>query len=309
VTSLHIKAGRRAMSEGPSVDGRRTAGRFVAAVLASLVGVLGAASPRTVAAQQSVPVPDFTIDSKSAWLMVGDDFLPQPGGRPGPITFDKRYPYVDNAAARRTGTQPTYRVADLSNPILKPWVVEEMRKANDWVLAGKIPFRARERCYPAGVPGWVIYTLAEPISILQTDKQATMINHGGPEVRRIYLDVPHSANPKPSWYGESVGHYEGGDTLVVDTIAISTKTFIDNYRTPHTDQLHVIERYKLIDSGKMMEVMISVDDPGAFTTPWLAMQRFRRVQREWTEDICAENNFDFLQYEVAPLPQAAKPDF
>jgi len=309
VTSLHIKAGRRAMSEGPSVDGRRTAGRFVAAVLASLVGVLGAASPRTVAAQQSVPVPDFTIDSKSAWLMVGDDFLPPPGGRPGPITFDKRYPYVDNAAARRTGTQPTYRVADLSNPILKPWVVEEMRKANDWVLAGKIPFRARERCYPAGVPGWVIYTLAEPISILQTDKQVTMINHGGPEVRRIYLDVPHSANPKPSWYGESVGHYEGGDTLVVDTIAISTKTFIDNYRTPHTDQLHVIERYKLIDGGKMMEVMISVDDPGAFTTPWLAMQRFRRVQREWTEDICAENNFDFLQYEVAPLPQAAKPDF
>jgi len=307
VTSLHIKAGRRAMSEGPSVDGRRTAGRFVAAVLASLVGVLGAASPRTVAAQQSVPVPDFTIDSKSAWLMVGDDFLPPPGGRPGPITFDKRYPYVDNAAARRTGTQPTYRVADLSNPILKPWVVEEMRKANDWVLAGKIPFRARERCYPAGVPGWVIYTLAEPISILQTDKQVTMINHGGPEVRRIYLDVPHSANPKPSWYGESVGHYEGGDTLVVDTI--STKTFIDNYRTPHTDQLHVIERYKLIDGGKMMEVMISVDDPGAFTTPWLAMQRFRRVQREWTEDICAENNFDFLQYEVAPLPQAAKPDF
>ncbi len=297
------------MSEGPSVDGRRTAGRFVAAVLASLVGVLGAASPRTVAAQQSVPVPDFTIDSKSAWLMVGDDFLPPPGGRPGPITFDKRYPYVDNAAARRTGTQPTYRVADLSNPILKPWVVEEMRKANDWVLAGKIPFRARERCYPAGVPGWVIYTLAEPISILQTDKQVTMINHGGPEVRRIYLDVPHSANPKPSWYGESVGHYEGGDTLVVDTIAISTKTFIDNYRTPHTDQLHVIERYKLIDGGKMMEVMISVDDPGAFTTPWLAMQRFRRVQREWTEDICAENNFDFLQYEVAPLPQAAKPDF
>jgi len=297
------------MSEGPSVDGRRTAGRFVAAVLASLVGVLGAASPRTVAAQQSVPVPDFTIDSKSAWLMVGDDFLPPPGGRPGPITFDKRYPYVDNAAARRTGTQPTYRVADLSNPILKPWVVEEMRKANDWVLAGKIPFRARERCYPAGVPGWVIYTLAEPISILQTDKQVTMINHGGPEVRRIYLDVPHSANPKPSWYGESVGHYEGGDTLVVDTIAISTKTFIDNYRTPHTDQLHVIERYKLIDGGKMMEVMISVDDPGAFTTPWSAMQRFRRVPHEWTEDICAENNFDFLQYEVAPLPQAAKPDF
>jgi hypothetical protein len=65
----------------------------------------------------------------------------------------------------------------------------------------------------------------------------------------------------------------------------------------------------LIDGGKGIEVRISVDDPGAFTTPWSAMQRFRRVPREWTEDICAKNNFDFLQYEVAPLPRAAKPDF
>jgi len=291
------------MSEGSSIDSGRISTRFAVAILAGLVCVFGAACPKTLAAQQSAAVPDFTIDSKSAWLMVGDELLPPPSG-PGPITFDKRYPYVDNAAARRTGTQPTYRVADLSNPILQPWAVEQMRKANDWVLAGKVPFRA-----PAGVPGWVVYTLAEPIFILQTEKQVTMINQGGPEVRRIYLDAPHSPNPKPSWYGESVGHYEGNDTLVVDTIAISTKTFIDSYRTPHTDQLHVVERYKLIDGAKMMEVLIFVEVPGAFTTPWSAMQRFRRVPREWSEDICAENNLDFLQYEVVPLPQADKPDF
>src|SRR5207245_866425 len=201
--------------------------------------------------------------------MVGDDFLPPPAG-PGPVTFDKRYPYVDNAAARRTGTQPTYRVADLSNPILKAWAVEEMRKANDRVLAGKVPFRARERCYPAGVPGWVIYTLAEPIAILQSDKQVTMINYGGPEVRRIYLNVPHSANPKPSWYGESVGHYEGGDTLVVDTIGMNDKSFVDSYRTPHTTQIHVVERFKLIDGGKALEVNFTVPEPGALHMPWSA---------------------------------------
>jgi hypothetical protein len=155
----------------------------------------------------------------------------------------------------------------------------------------------------------VVYTLAEPIIMLQTAKQVTMINYGGPEVRRVFLDVPHSAQVKPSWYGESVGHYEGGDTLVVDTIGQSTKTFVDSYLTPHTDQLHVVERYKLVDAGKAIEVLITVDDPGAFTTPWSALQRFRRVPREWTEDICAENNFDFLQYEVTPLPQADKPDF
>jgi hypothetical protein len=296
------------MSEVPAVDSNRVSAACAAVALATLFCAVVAAWPSAVAAQRGDAVPDFTIDSKSAWLMVGDELLPPPSG-PGPITFDKRYPYVDNAAARRTGTQPTYRVADLSNPILRPWAAEQMRKANEWVLAGKIPFRARERCYPAGVPGWVVYTLAEPIFILQTAKQVTMLNQGGPEVRRVYLNVPHSVDPKPSWYGESVGHYEGNDTLVVDTIAISTKTFVDSYRTPHTAQLHVVERYKLLNSGKAMEVLVLVDDPGAFTMPWSAVQRFRRVPREWTEDICAENNFDFLQYEVVPLPQANKPDF
>ncbi|HMA70185.1 MAG TPA: hypothetical protein VKP67_01645 [Xanthobacteraceae bacterium] len=297
------------MSATP-VGRSKPAGRLfgLIALAGSFLCACVTAWPSAIVAQQGVTVPDFTIDSKSAWLMVGDDLLPPPSG-PGPISFDKRYPYVDNGAARRTGTQPTYRVADLSNPILLPWAREQMRKANEWVLAGKVPFRARERCYPAGVPGWVIYTLAEPIFVLQTAKQVTMINQGGPEVRRIYLNVPHSQNPKPSWYGESVGHYEGNDTLVVDTIAISTKTFVDSYLTPHTDQLHVVERYKLQNDGKAMEVLITVDDPGAFTTPWSAIQRFRRVPRQWTEDICAENNIDFLHYEVMPLPQADKPDF
>src|SRR6202030_2200190 len=89
------------------------------------------------------------------------------------------------------------------------------------------------------------------------------------QVRHVYLNVPHSANPKPSWYGESVGHYEG-DTLVVDTISMNDKTFVDNYGTPHTTQLHVAERFRMIDGGKTLEVNIKVDDPGAFTMPWTA---------------------------------------
>ena len=69
------------------------------------------------------------------------------------------------------------------------------------------------------------------------------------QLRRVYLNEPHSANPKPSWYGESVGHYENGDTLVVDTIGMNDRTYVDNYRTPHTTQLHVVERFKLVDGG------------------------------------------------------------
>jgi hypothetical protein len=184
-----------------------------------------------------------------------------------------------------------------------------MRKANDAVLAGKVPFRARERCYPAGVPGFLVYTLAEPTYFVQTAKQVTLVNQGGPEVRRIYLDVPHSAQVTPSWYGESVGHYEG-ETLAVDTIGLSTKTFVDNYRTPHTEQLHVVERFKLADGGKLMDILITVDDPGAFTTPWSAVHRFRRAQATpFSEHVCAENNNDYFGYEVVPLPQAGKTDF
>ena len=63
------------------------------------------------------------------------------------------------------------------------------------------------------------------------------------------------------------------------------------------------------DGGKAIDISIHVEDPGAFTTPWNAKQRFRRIDRVWEEDICAENNFDFLHYEVVPLPHADRPDF
>ena len=254
-------------------------------------------------------LPDLMGTNATAWFVFNDEFQPPPSG-PGPVTFDKRYPYVDNREARQRGIQPTYRIADLDNPILQPWAREEMRKANEDVHAGKVPFRPRERCYPAGVPGFVVYTLAEPYYFLQTAKQVTIVDQGGPEVRRIYLDVPHSPKVTPSWYGESVGHYEGGNTLVVDTIGISIRSFVDNYRTPHTDKLHVVERFKLIESGNVMEILISIDDPGAFTTPWSAIQRFRRREPgTMTENPCAENNPNYFNYDPVPKPHADTPDF
>ena len=131
-----------------------------------------------------------------------------------------------------------------------------------------------------------------------------MIFSGDQQVRHIYLDMPHSEDPKPSWYGESVGHYEG-DTLVVDTIGQNTKTFIDNYRTPHSEKLHVIERWKAIDGGNALEANIKVEDPDAFNEPWLAIQRFRRVDQPMREEVCAENNLHFAYH----IPVADKPDF
>lgn len=252
-------------------------------------------------------IPDFSGNGRIAWILDDtiDDLLPPVSG-PGPITFDPAHPYVPNFRNR----PPTYRVADLSNPILQPWAREQMKKANDEVLAGKIPFRARERCWPAGVPGFVINSLVAPFRFHQTSKDVVIIDEGGPEVRHVYLDVPHSANPKPSWYGESVGHYQGGDTLVIDTIGITDRTFVDNYRTPHTRELHVVEHYKITDSGGKVQIAIDVSDPGAFTTPWSATQRWRRVEREpLPEVVCNETGEDYFQQHGVPMPIASKADF
>jgi hypothetical protein len=264
--------------------------------------VLGAALPAA-----SADAPNFMGDRTTAWIPdrpTGDDFLPPPSG-PGPVMSVKERPYVPNGI----GQQPTYRIADLTNPILKPWVIERMKKANDEVDAGKVPYITREHCWPAGVPGYTVYTRVQPIHFIQTPTKVVIYNELNAQVRRIHLNVPHSANPKPTWYGESVGRYEG-DELVVDTIGLNDKTFVDNYRTPHTEQIHVVERFKMIEGGRTLQALVTVTDAGAFNMPWSAIQRWRRLtDRPMVENLCAENNVDFFGYDRWPIPQTTKPDF
>src|SRR5205085_6354949 len=159
----------------------------------------------------------------------------------------------------------------------------------------KVPFRPRERCYPAGVPGFVVYTLVMPFYFLQTPKEVTIVNEGGPEIRHVFMNVPHSANPKPSWFGESVGHYENGDTLVVDTIALSGKnSYIDNFRTPHSEQEHVVERFTIAPDGKSMTAIARVEDPGAFNAPITMKEFWFKANQPMLETVCPENNEDFF---------------
>jgi hypothetical protein len=251
-------------------------------------------------------VPNFAPDSLTGWQLLDDEFIPPPSG-PGPIVSDPAHPYISFYRFPRN-PKPSFRVADLSNPILQPWAREELRKVNERSLSGKVVAIPKERCWPVGVPAFLLLP-ATPVYFLLTPKQVSMIWMQDHQVRRVYLDVPHSANVKPSWFGESVGHYEG-DTLVVDTIGISSKSYVDNYQTPHTDQLHVVERFHMIEDGKTLEVNVHVEDPGAFTTPWNAIQRYRRTDRSpLSEVVCAENNDDHFHHDLEPIPQADKPDF
>jgi hypothetical protein len=274
---------------------------------AALAGTVAVMGPALTAQNESIP--NFAPDNMTGWLKLipGDEFI-QPDSGPGPVKSDPARPYRSNAIAR----QETVKIADLTNPILQPWVVEHMRKSNEEVLAGKVGFTARARCWPHGVPGFMLYPV-HPIFFIQAPKQVVMVWGQDSQARRVYLDVPHSANPKPSWYGESVGHYENGDTLVVDTIGLNDKTFVDNYRTPHTTKLHVVERIQIVKDGTELNVNIRVEDPGAFTTPWTAVQRYRKDRRPQFvpqhEMVCAENNSDHFNQGLHPIPRADRADF
>ena len=269
--------------------------------VAALLSAAASAAP----AQQTGPrIPNFASDATVGWLSAGTEYI-APDSGPGPVTNDPKYPYVPNGARE----QPTFRVADLDNPILQPWVKEALRKVNERTISGKDNFPPQVRCWPLGVPAFVLYP-AQPIYIVQTPKEVLMTWQADHMVRRIYLTDKHSPNVKPSWFGESIGHYENGDTLVVDTIGISTKSFVDNYRTPHTEKLHVVERFRLANAETRIDVTITVEDPGAFTTPWTAMQTYRRVEiGQMGESTCVEGNFNYYNFDLDPLPQDDNPAF
>jgi hypothetical protein len=252
------------------------------------------------AAAQPTSIPDFS-SGQVAWQQGNGGELNAVPGVPGPMADDPAYPFVPNGR----GKQPTFRIADLTTPNLKQWAKDIMKKDNDEVIAGKIAYTPGSSCKPAGTPALMLG--GGPFFFVQTPKEVTLISEGDHQVRHIYMDVPHSANVKPSWYGESVGHYEG-ETLVIDTIGQSTKTFVDNYRTPHTEKLHVVERWRLVNEGKNIEVHITVDDPDTYNQPWQATRQFRRVQVTLQEEACAENNLNFGLFDYH-IPEAKTPDF
>ena len=275
------------------------------AAVSILAGLMGAVPSASTVAQEKAPPPDFS-SNLAGWVGLnggGPYFEADPGRQPGPVVSDPDHPFVPNGV----GAQPTFRIADLSNPNLMPWAKELMKKDIDEILAGrKSAFTAQSSCVPGGVPVFMAYGGGNPIVFLQTPKEVLLYHTGTHQIRHVYMDVPHSANPKPSWYGESVGRYEG-DTLVIDTIGLNDKTAADIYRTPHTDKMHVVERWRLVEGGTMMESVFTVDDPGTFYKPWTAMRRYRKITQEPIENICAENNsVNIFDYHV---PMAEKPDF
>ena len=301
----------------------------LAAAAASVTAAFGqavtpAVGPTGSGAQSAASIPDFSgIWSHPYW----PGFEP-PASGPGPVTNRSRL----RGGPQRGVSDPRQFVGDYTNPILKPQAAEVVKKHGEMELSGVGSPTPTNQCWPEPVP-YILWTVAMRM-LQQPDKIIILY---GDQVRHVRMNEPHPAQVTPSWYGDSVGRYEG-DTLVIDTVGIKVGPFamVDWYGTPQTEALHVVERYRLVDyetakegldrdakenfraqpanmdanyRGKYLQLLFTVEDPNVFTTPWSAVVTYRRMTVPWLEQICAEGLHDYYAGHAPFMPVADKPDF
>jgi len=285
--------------------------------------VLAASSVPSSGQQRAAAIPDFS----GLWAHPFLTGFEPPASGPGPVT---------NKARRPDGVANFQQlVGDDTNPVLKPEAAEIVKQHGDLSRAGVGYPTPSNQCWPGGVP-YIFWDFL--VELLQRPDHITMIYRHGGEVRHVRMNAPHPAHVTPSWYGDSVGRYEGG-TLVIDTIGIKKGPFamLDMYGTPFSDRLHVVERYRLVDyataqdaierndkenshaggawdfdpkyRGKVLQLHFTVEDEGVFTTPWTATITYRPAVDPWIELICAENQHEYFNNRDSRVPAAEKPDF
>ena len=286
--------------------------------------VLSAAAAAPAVAQTgaaSAPIPDFS----GIWWHPS-----LPGLEPlasGPTALTNR--------SRRNGVSNYDQlVGDFTNPILKPHTAQIVKTFGELSKSGITFPSPANQCWPEPVP-YIYKNFA--IQIFQHPDRITIIYEQDHEVRHIRLNESHPAKPKPSWYGDSVAHYEG-DTLVIDTVGTKADrpfAMIDLYGTPYTEKLHVVERYRLVDyeeakeglerdakenqhppvgidrnyRGKHLQLYFTVEDEGVFTMPWSATITYGRGSNDWPEIVCAENTHEYYNNKESDVPRADTPDF
>jgi len=316
-------------------------------LMALAVGATIPASAQTVTpaarpANGGASIPDFS----GIWSHPSFPGFEPPASGPGPVinrsrrpqvNFDGRVLPADNSVLV---SNPAQLVGDYTNPILKPHAVEAVKRKGELELAGIVGPTPTIQCWPEPVP-YIFNGVA--MQMLQQPEKIIFLYPNDHQVRYVRMNQPHTAQVTPSWYGDSVGHYEG-DTLVIDTVGVKIGPFAmaDFYGTPYTEALHVVERYRLIDyeaareglerdarenrrpprgadagsapdysyRGKHLQLQFTVEDDGVFTMPWSATITYRRGAEAWREVVCAENTLELtLAGRDAAMPRADKPDF
>jgi len=309
-----------------------------AAAMPAMAQTTAAAGPAGSETHGAASIPDFS----RVWNHPAFPWFEPPASGPGPITNLSRWAEQRPGGLAGSAALPPSTVGvsnydqlvgDYKNPILKPWAAAVVKKFGEISLAGITYGNPSNQCWPFGMP--FIYKQAMMEMLQQPDKITMLYN--GAEIRRVRLNVPHPSPLTPSWYGDSVGHYEG-DTLVIDTVGVKTDrkyAMIDLFGTPFTDKLHIVERYRLRDyddvkdalernekenwlfngdvfskhRGKFLQLHVTIDDEGVFTMPWTATLTYVPGPDQIGEGVCAENTHQYYYNNEADVPRADKPDF
>jgi hypothetical protein len=268
--------------------------------------------------ESAASIPDFS----GIW-MHSNGYEPLPSGPTSLVNRSRRSDGIGNGLRL---------VGDYTNPILKPEAAEVVKRHGEVALKGEGDPTPRNQCWPGGVPFAFPSGTTE---LIQQPDQIIILYGYDHQVRQVRMNQPHPAQVTPSWYGDSVGHYEG-DVLVIDTVGIKIGPFamVDWYGTPHSEALHVVERYRLLDHdaakegferdarernvaqgmtnpnhrGKSLQLQFTVEDKNVFTMPWTATMTYGFSPADWVEQVCAENT-KWYSGKDADLPLADKPDF
>ena len=274
------------------------------------------------AAAEPSPIPDLS----GAWART-TFALEQPASGPGPV----------RNVTRRADGSAEFNVGDEQSPILKPEAAAAVKRRNDILRSGVDYPTPSNQCLPMVAP--YIFRV-QGMELLQEKDEVLLVYVQDHQVRHVRLNRSHPSHVAPSWYGDSIGHYEGG-TLVVDTVGfkVGRVAAVDQYGTPYSQGLHVVERYRLIDyeaakaaqerlvrqtgpvateqaasvdpdyRGKGLQVQFTVDDAQYFTMPWSGAATYRKAASGWVENVCAENIHEYYSGTETPVPRADKPDF
>src|SRR2546427_9934409 len=218
------------------------------------------------------------------------------------LGLTKRRSDVSGMWSRRAG-RPAYRIFDddasglpflgftKQEPPLQPAAME-IYKANrkdvtDRRLKGRDDSDPSNSCFPPGPTR--IFTIPRPFEIRQTAQVVYILSELDHWVRRIYTDGRTHPDGYPvTWMGHSIGKHDGS-TLVVDTTDIDDKTWIDTLGHPHSDALHLVERYRRVNHDTL-EIEFTFDDPKAYARPWTGKKVYQLQPPgyEMKEDIICE---------------------
>ena len=161
-------------------------------------------------------------------------------------------------------------------------VLEAHRKA---AAKGDFSFDGTTHCLPPGLPRLLL--MREPFEILQKPKAIYFVHQLNRLPRRAYLDEALPSDVDPHYLGYSVAKWEG-DALVVESNGFDDSTMLDNAGLPHSEGLHLTERYSLSQDGKHLHLGLTIEDPKTFTKPWSARADYvKRPGYELQEDVCA----------------------